>query len=131
MSKAKTIAISAIVAGATGYVVGLLTAPKSGSVTREDIKDAAKQGVESVEKAAKRVQAELATQVEKVKAQAAKLHSGAKEKLEGAVDNATKAKEKVQEVVAAANDDTSDKDLKKAIKEAEKAVESLKKFFSK
>ena len=66
-----------------------------------------------------------------MKAQAAKLHSGAKEKLEGAVDNATKAKEKVQEVVAAANDDTSDKDLKKAIKEAEKAVESLKKFFSK
>ncbi|MEO7364397.1 MAG: YtxH domain-containing protein [Candidatus Saccharimonadales bacterium] len=41
----KKLAIGAAIAGAAGYLAGVLTAPKSGKATRDDIKDATQRGI--------------------------------------------------------------------------------------
>ncbi len=133
MSKpVKVIAVTAIIAGAAGYLTGVLTAPKSGKETRQDIKDVTERGVRAAEKVLKHLYTELNEQVEKAKVKVAELHGRAKEKLESAVSQAGKAKDKVREVLSAAHDgEATDQDLKNAINEAEKAVENLKAFLQK
>ena len=133
MSKqARNVAIGVVVAAAAGYVAGILTAPKSGKETREDIKVATERGVQAAEKALKQLHTELNNYVDAAKVQLAKLQGRAKDHLETTLAQATKAKSKVREALSAAHDgEASDKDLKKAIDEAEKAVESLKAFLQK
>src|SRR4051812_23595938 len=60
MAKAfKRFAISTLVAGAAGYLAGILTAPKSGQSTRKDIKDAADNTISEGERQLKKLHTEL------------------------------------------------------------------------
>ena len=59
----KKIAIGTIVAGAVGYVAGILTAPKSGKETRKDIGDAAVKAKNEAERKLKKMHSELTNPV--------------------------------------------------------------------
>lgn len=128
----KKIAIGAVIAGAVGYVAGILTAPKSGKETRKDIKDKASQLMVEAERRLKQLHTELNTLLSEAKKMADKLNGKARTELEKAMIAAAAAKEKTRELLSAAHEGTAeDKDLDKAVKEVTKAVEHLKAFIKK
>lgn len=125
----KKVATGALIAAFAGYVIGILTAPKSGKETRQDIKDSAVKAKKEAEKKLKAVHSELHARLIEVKKQGENLSGKAKIELDKVVDVATNAKEKVREVLSALHDgDADDPDLKKALKDAKEALKSLEKY---
>jgi gas vesicle protein len=57
--RVKKFAIGTVVAAAAGYIAGILTAPKSGKETREDLKDTAVRTYSAAEKQLKALHTEL------------------------------------------------------------------------
>ena len=130
--RTKRIAIGTVVAAAAGYVAGILTAPKSGKETRQDIKDATNNAVAEAEKQLKKAHTELNTLLNEAKAEGAKLKGEALKDYEKAAATAKAVKEKTREVLSAIHEgDADDKNLQKAINEANKAVTHLKKYITK
>lgn len=131
-SALKLVAIGGIVAGAAGYVAGLLTAPKSGKETRGDIKDAANETYAKAEKELKKLNAELSKAIDEAKIKGDQLSAKAKNEVSELIEKANDTKEKVREVISAIHEgDAEDKDLKKAVKEAKKALDALNSYFKK
>jgi gas vesicle protein len=129
---AKRFAIGTIIAAAAGYVAGILTAPKSGKETREDIKETMQRTYSAAEKQLKQLHTELSGLIEQAKRKVGELKGAAQANLEKAVGAAMMAKEKARELLSAVHEgDADDKDLKKAIDEANKAVEHLKAYLKK
>lgn len=125
----KKIALGALLAGTIGYLAGVLTAPKSGKETRQDIKDSALKTKRDAEKKLKEVHSQLHSMLIDLRKQGSKLTGKAKTELENALDSATVAKEKVREVLSALHDgDADDPDLKKALKDAKSALKNLEKY---
>lgn len=133
MSKdGRKVAVGALIAAGVGYAAGLLTAPKSGKDTRKDIQGAAAAAKAQAEKSLKGLHSELAELVETGKHKAKDVKDLARKDLEAAVTKGQHAKEKVREILSALHEgDADDKDLKKAVTEATKAVEHLKKYVGK
>lgn len=133
MKKAfKQLAIGTLVAGAAGYIAGLLTAPKSGRETRQDIKHAADTTISEAEKQLKVLHTELQELLGEAKARSATLKGKTRTELDELMDVATDAKQKAREILSAIHEgDTDNKDLKKAMDEAHKAVKHLKVFLKK
>ena len=128
----KKLAIGTILAAAAGYIAGILTAPKSGKETRADIKEAAEHGLSEAEKQLKKLHTELNSVIAEAKAKASALKGKTQEELDKAVSAAMVVKEKARELLSAVHEgDADDKDLKKAISEANKALEHLKTFLQK
>lgn len=128
----KKVAIGAVVAGAVGYVAGILTAPKSGKETRKDIKDKAGQLMAEAEKRLKQLHTELNTLLNQAKGVADKLQGKARTELEKAMIAGAATKEKAREILSAAHEGTAeDKDLDRAVKEATKAIDHLKAYIKK
>lgn len=128
----KKIAIGAIIAGAVGYVAGILTAPKSGKETRKDIKDKTGQLMVEAEKRLKQLHTELNSLMVQAKEIADKLHGKARTELEKAMIAAAATKEKARDILSAAHEGTAeDKDLDKAVKEVTKAINHLKTYIKK
>jgi gas vesicle protein len=126
---AKTFAIGAVVAAAAGYVTGILTAPKSGKETRTDIKNATAKGLAEAERQLKQLHTELTALLNGARAEVDMLKGTARKDYEDAVKIAQVVREKVRDVLSAVHEGTADdKDLKKAIDDATKAVNHLKKF---
>lgn len=131
-STGKKVAIGAAVAGIAGFVAGILTAPKSGKETREDIKSAALKAKSEAEKNLKTLHSELSAKLAEVKAKGEELSGKAKDEFEEIVEKAGTAKEKVREVLSSLHDgDADDPDLKKALKDAKDALKNLEKFVKK
>ncbi|HET7059992.1 MAG TPA: YtxH domain-containing protein [Candidatus Saccharimonadales bacterium] len=129
---AKKIAIGSMIAGVVGYLAGVLTAPKSGRETRGDIKDTADKGVAEAEKDLKKLQTELDKAAGQAKANQAKLGKAAQKEYADLVDKAQDSKTKAGEVLRAVREgDAEDRDLEKAVKDAGKALEHLKKYLKK
>ena len=125
-------AIGAMIAAVAGYVAGILTAPKSGKETREDIKDAAESGVAEAERQLKKLHTQMAKVLDEAKTQVESLKGSAQKDMQLAIDKTTAAKEKAREMLSALHEgDAVDKDLKKAIKDASKALDHLKDFIKK
>lgn len=125
-------AVWALLAGLAGYVAGILTAPKSGKETRKDIKDNTQAAIADAEKKLKEVHTELTKQIDEATTKAEKLKGAAKTEAENLVEASKKAKEKVRISLSSIHDGgETDKDLQKAVKEAQKSVEHLKKFLKK
>ena len=125
---AKKFAIGTIVAAAAGYVAGILTAPKSGKETRKDIKDVTVKSVTEAEKQLKK----LHTVITKAKTEADSIKGKAREELDAAISKSFAVKEKAREVLSSVHEGAADdKDLKKAIDEANKSLEHLKKYLKK
>lgn len=125
-------AVAAMVAAAAGYIAGILTAPKSGKETRKDIKDAAQHKITELEKRLKKVHTELAAQITKVQKRAEKLKGKAKTEADALLERATTAKDKTRVALSSIHGgEADDKELQKAINDAEKAVEHLKQYIIK
>jgi|SRR3989344_522782 len=128
----KKIAIGTIVAGAVGYVAGILTAPKSGKETRKDIGDAAVKAKNEAERKLKKMHSELSGLIDQSMLRLAKLSSEAKKDFAAAVDKAQTAREKVRQILSGFHEgDADDTDLQAAIKEADQAIAHLKTFLAK
>lgn len=132
-SSAKKWAVGAAVAAVAGYVAGILTAPKSGKETRQDIKDATQRAVTEAEKELKKLHTQMNTLLGQAKERVATLKGDAQKQLQTAMDKTTTAKEKARDLLSALHEgnDADDKDLRKAIDEANKAIEHLKTYMKK
>jgi gas vesicle protein len=123
-------AIGALFLGVTGFIAGILAAPKSGKETREDIKDTANRVVTEIEKDLKKVHVELGDLVTQVKKIATAKTGIAKKEASAAVDVAKLKQAKVKELLTAVRDggESENPELQKALKEAKSAINHLKKF---
>jgi gas vesicle protein len=128
----KRIAIGSTIAAIAGYIAGVLTAPKSGKETRDDIKKTAGESMAQAEKELKRLNTELGKSIDEARIKGDKLSAKARNDLSEAVDRAKDTKEKVREVISAIHEgDAEDIDLKKAVKEGRVALDHLRAFFKK
>lgn len=129
---AKRLAIGAAVAGAAGYLAGLLTAPKSGKETREDIKDVTGRGITEAEKDLKMLHTELNVLLEEVDKRRGEVSGKTKAELADLVLKAKDTKEKAREMLSAIHEgDAEDKDLRKAIQDANAAIDHIKDYLKK
>lgn len=133
MSKTtKRWALGTVIAAIAGYVAGVLTAPKSGKETREDIKETAERGISEAEKRLKKLHTQLATLMNEAKDRVTTLQGSAQKELQGVIAKTTVAKEKARELLSASHEgNADDKDLQKAIDEANKAIEHLRDYLKK
>jgi len=128
----KRFAIGAAIVGAVGYLAGILTAPKSGKETREDVKNTAVKAKREAEKDLKKLHSEVIKQIERAKGVGKKLKDEHKPELDQAVAKAVSAKDKAREMLTALHEgDADDKDLKTAIKDVTDAVSHLKSYLDK
>lgn len=131
-NKTRNVAVGALFVGLLGYAAGLLTAPKSGRETRKDIQNKALQAKSEMEKRLKSLHTELDKLIAQGKKNSSKFSAAAKKDWGVAVESAIVARDKLKTVLSAIHEgDAEDKDLKKALKQAEEAVENLKAFLAK
>lgn len=125
-------AAGALIAGVVGYAAGILTAPKSGKETREDIKNAANKARLELERKLKELNADLSDSIDKAKVKAANLKGKAKTEIDKSIEKATKAKEKVRVMISAIHEgDAEDPELKKALADAKNALKNLETYIRK
>ena len=128
----KRLAIGGTIAAIAGYIAGILTAPKSGKKTRGDIKKATNEGMAQAEKDLKRLHTELGKVIDEAKINGDRLSAKAKNDLSDLIEKAKDTKEKAREVISAVHEgDAEDIDLKKAVKEANVALDHLREFLKK
>ncbi|MGC1176844.1 MAG: YtxH domain-containing protein [Candidatus Saccharimonadales bacterium] len=128
----KRLAVGSVIAAIFGYLAGLLTAPKSGKETRKDIKDTAVKSVAEAEKDLKRLHTELDRVIQDAKTNGEKLSAKAQKELTPLVEKAKDTKEKAREMLSAIHEgDAQDKDLAKAIKDANTAIDHLRDYLKK
>ncbi len=129
---AKRVAIGAALSAVAGYVAGILTAPKSGKETRDDIKEKAVETYTAAEKELKKLHTELGDVLSEAGDKFGDLRGKGKKSFDDAVNKGQKAKDKAREMLSSLHDgEAEDKDLKKAIAEATKAVENLRNYLKK
>jgi gas vesicle protein len=127
---AKKLAIGAALTALVGYLVGILTAPKSGKETREAIKEKAYETYSAAEKELKKLHTELTDVIDEVSDRITSFKN--RKDVSSALDRGRDAKQKAREVLSTLHDgEASDKDLKKAINDATKAIEHLRDFLRK
>jgi gas vesicle protein len=129
---ARNVAIGSAIAAIGGFVAGILTAPKSGKATRQDIKEGASKGMAEAEKELKKAHTELDKAMKQAKANSTKLNAAAQKELNELLAKAKDAKEKAREVLSAVHEgDAEDQDLDRAIKSANRSLKHLKKYLKK
>lgn len=129
---AKRIAVGTMIAGIAGYVAGVLTAPKSGKETREDISQAATQSIAETERQLKRLHTELNELLGEAQIKSSEAKGKTKDGLQDVLNMADTSKNKVREIISAIHDgDVDDKDLDRALKEAGKAIKHIRKYLQK
>ena len=122
-------AAGALAAGLVGYVAGVLTAPKSGKETRQDIKSAVSKAKAEAEKKLKVLHSDLGRYIAIAKTEVSNRTGKAKTDLNKAIDTAAKTKERVRELLSALHDgDASDPELNKAMSDAKDALKRLKDY---
>ena len=125
-------AVGTALAALAGYVAGVLTAPKSGRETRQDLMDTASRSKTQAEKELKRLHTELNALIEESKQKGSVLGEKAATELNALLEKAKDSKEKARSVLSAIHEgDSEDKDLAKAIQEANKASEHLRSYLQK
>jgi gas vesicle protein len=126
----KKVAIGAAITAVLGYIAGILTAPKSGKETRDDIKNKAQDTYAAAEKELKKLHTELTDVIDEVSDRITSFKNN--KDVSGALDKGRDAKQKAREVLSTLHEgEASDKDLKKAISDATKAIEHLRDFLRK
>lgn len=125
-------AVGALAAAVTGYIAGILTAPKSGKDTRQDVKKAAQKALRESEKALKKVHSELKVLIGKAESHLKKLSGKAHSQLAAKLNTAKLAKDKARQILTALHEgDSESAELKAALKEAKEARDHLKTFLKK
>ncbi|HEX5395411.1 MAG TPA: YtxH domain-containing protein [Candidatus Saccharimonadales bacterium] len=126
----RKIAVGALVAGAAGYVAGILTAPKSGKETRDDITEKAgdikDEGLDKLQD----LRDELEDLLDTAKSKTVALSAKSREEFNEAVVAAKDAKNKAGMVIKAFRaGEADDPELNKAIKQAKQAQKNLSRYF--
>jgi gas vesicle protein len=123
-------AVGALVAATAGFIAGILTAPKSGKETREDIKNTANRVVSEAEKQLKKVHSEMNVVIDDAKALLGGKSGKAKEDIQKALDAAKDKQSKVKELLSALRDGgaSDNPELSKGLKDAKSALEHLRAF---
>ena len=130
--KTKDLALFTALAASIGYVVGILTAPKSGKETREDIKTTAVKSKKELEKRLKVLYEDATKLIANGENMLKNLGEKASSELNQAVKKASAAKIKAKEVLSALHEgEADDKDLNNAVAELNSALDNLKKFVNK
>ena len=125
----RKIAIGSAIAGAAGYVAGILSAPRSGQQTRKGIADKAEDIKGSAEDQLDDLNGQLKDLIKSTKDKATTLNSTARAELNEAVMRAKDAQNKTAEVLKAVKaGEASDPDLNRAIKQAKQAAKNLGKY---
>lgn len=125
----KKIALGAALAGAVGYVAGILTAPKSGKETRDDIAGKASDIKASAASELASLQSELKDKLDLAKNEAKALSGKARDEFNEAVLRAKEAQTKATEVLKAVKaGEASDPELNKAVKQAKLALKNLGRY---
>jgi gas vesicle protein len=125
----RKIALGALVAGAAGYVAGILTAPKSGKETRQDIADKAAELKEESIAQLQDLRDELDSLLDEAKSKTVALSSKAREEFNEAVVTAKDAKNKTGTMIKAVRaGEASDPELNRAIKQAKLAAKNLGRY---
>lgn len=126
----RKVAIGAAITAILGYIAGVLTAPKSGRETRQDIKDKAIETYSAAEKQLKTLHTELSDLIDDISDRISSFTN--RKDVSAALDKGRDAKQKAREVLSMLHDgETDDKDLKKAISDATKAIEHLREYLKK
>lgn len=126
----RKVALGAAVAGVTGYLAGILTAPKSGKATRKDIADTGGDIKEGAEDQLEDLSNELKTLIKETKVKTIALSSQARKDFDEAVIVARDAQNKASTVLKAVKaGEAQDPELSKAIKQAKQAKKNLGKYF--
>jgi gas vesicle protein len=126
----RKLAIGSAIAGAAGYLAGVLTAPKAGKQTRKDIVNKAGDLKDDAEGQLLDLNAELKDMIKQTKVKTVALSSTARAEFNEAVVKAKDAQNKSAQVLKAAKaGEASDPDLNKAVKQARMALKNLGKFF--
>lgn len=129
---AKKVVIGSAIAATVGYLAGVLTAPKSGKETRADIKKAASKSMAQAEKELKKLNGELDRTLKQAKVTGNKASARTKDEIDALVVKAKVAKDKTRELIGAIQNGSADnKELDKAIKEANDSIEHLKQYLKK
>jgi gas vesicle protein len=125
----RKVAIGSALAGAAGYLAGILTAPKAGKETRQDVAaKAAEAGSETVDQL-QGLESELKEVIKTTKVKTVAMSSSARTEFNEAVVKAKDAQNKAAQVIKAAKKgEASDPDLNKAAKQARQALKNLSKF---
>ncbi len=125
----RKLAIGTALAGAVGYVTGILTAPKAGRETREDLADKADEIKEGGEEQLQSAHDELNELIKTAKNKSVALGSKARVEFNEAVVTAKDAQNKAAYVLKAVRSGQADDPaLNKAIKQAKQAQKNLSKF---
>lgn len=125
----RKLAIGSAIAGAVGYLAGVLTAPKSGKETRSDITHKAEDIKDSLFDQLQDVHDELRDLIKTAKVKTVALGSSARAEFNEAVIRAKDAQNKASQVLKAVkNGEASDPELDKAIRQAKQAAKNLAKY---
>lgn len=123
--------IALVVGAALGYAAGILTAPKSGKETREDIKVASIKLKKDAQVKLEELKGELGKAIEHANNTAKDLSSKSRQELDVLVGKAKIAQTKAGTVLSAVKSgDADDKDLSKAVNEAKQAKKHLLKYIT-
>lgn len=126
--RTKKFALGTIFAAIAGYVTGILTAPKSGKETREDIKDTAVKVKNEAEEKLAQLHKELDELLELAKKNTDHLRGTLKNQAAKSMEKAASVRDKVQTTLKEGGKDK--RELKKAVKEVQTASRHLKKYIS-
>jgi gas vesicle protein len=125
----RKIAIGSAIAGAAGYIAGILSAPRSGRQTRQEIANKAEDVKGSTEDQLQELSDELKDMIRTTKDKTTSLSSTARAELNEAVVRAKDAQNKAGQVLKAVRaGEASDPDLNRAIKQAKQAAKNLGKY---
>jgi len=125
----RKVAIGSAIAGAVGYLAGILSAPKSGKQTRQDMADKAGEVKGSAEDQLQGLSDELKDLIKNTQEKAAGLGSAARSEYNESLMKAKDAQNKAGEVLKAIRrGEAADPDLDKALRQAKQAAKNLGKF---
>jgi gas vesicle protein len=126
---ARKVAAGSAIAGAVGYLAGILTAPKSGKQIRGDVTDVAEGVRDDAAIELKGLNDELKQVIKDTKLKTVALSSSARAEFNEALVRAKDAQNKATQVLKAAKaGEAEDPDLNKAAKQSRQALKNLGKF---
>jgi gas vesicle protein len=125
----RKMALTAVVGGLAGYVTGVLTAPKSGKQTRNEIVDKAEAAKDGAEFKLQEAIDELNSTINNTKSKSLALGAKARSEYDESVVKGKDALNKASQVLKAMKaGEASHPDLNKAVKQARLATKNLGKY---
>ncbi len=132
MKKSGKVAISTIIAAVAGYVTGILTAPKSGKETRDEIQKTALKTKKDLENKVKDLNSELTDLIDNAKSKVKSIEKDAKAEFQKVLDKAVVAKDRGRDVLSSVREgEVDNKDLQKAVDDIYSSIDNLKKSLKK